>query len=88
MLPVLILAQQDGGRALLAGGAMMLVAFLLGIGLLIWALIDAIKNPGLTDNERIIWVIVILLVGCLGPILYLMTGRNKAGGPGRGREAI
>ncbi len=40
-------------------------------------LIDAIKNPNLSDTERIVWIIVIIFVGCLGPILYLLIGRNK-----------
>lgn len=44
--------------------------------LLIWALIDLLQNPYLRDVERLIWAIVVIFVGCIGPILYLAIGRN------------
>lgn len=85
MTPLMVLAQMqpNGGDAaggLLVGGGMMLVSLLIGlVGLVlfIWALVDALKNPNLSDTERIIWILVIVFVGCLGPILYLAIGRNK-----------
>ena len=43
----------------------------------IMMLIDAIKNPGLSSNERIIWVIVIVFLNWLGALIYLLAGRNK-----------
>lgn len=70
----------NGAGALLLGGGMMLVFAIIGIAVLafwIWALIDAIKNPRLTDNERIIWIIVILLTSWLGALIYLIVGRKK-----------
>ena len=82
MSPLLILAQQqvpDGGGAggFLVGGFMMMLIGLAALVLFVWALIDAIKNPNLSDTERIVWILVIIFVGCLGPILYLLIGRNK-----------
>ena len=71
---------ENGAGALLLGGGMMLVVAIIGIAVLafwIWALIDAIKNPRLTDNERIIWIIVILLTSWLGALIYLIVGRKK-----------
>ena len=71
---------QGGVGALLGGGACMLVVAALGIAALafwIWALIDAIKNPRLTDNERLIWIIVILLTSWLGALIYILVGRKK-----------
>ena len=55
------------------GGLLGLLAFVLWIV----ALIDAIKNPGLSGNERIIWVLVIIFVPCLGPLLYFFVGRKR-----------
>lgn len=58
-----------GGAGLLVGGGMILVFLALGLIALIfwlWALIDAIRNPSLSDTERIVWVIVILLTSWLG----------------------
>lgn len=65
---------------LLLGGGMLLVVALIGFALLafwIWALVDAIKNPRLTDNERLIWILVIVLAQGLGAIIYLLAGRKK-----------
>jgi len=43
----------------------------------IWMLIDAIKNPRLDGTQRVIWVLVILLLPCLGSIIYYFAGRSK-----------
>jgi hypothetical protein len=82
---MLLLAQAEapdaGVGGLLAGGACMIVAMLLGLVTLvfvIWALVDAIKNPALDSNMRLIWVLVIIFTGILGAILYLLIGRTKS----------
>ena len=70
----------NGAGALFGGAAMLLVFAVIGIAILafwVWALVDAIKNPRLTDNERLIWIIVILLTQCLGAVIYLIVGRKK-----------
>ncbi len=70
----------NGAGALLAGGGMLLVFAIIAIAVLafwIWALVDAIKNPRLTDNERLIWIIVILLTSWVGALIYLIVGRKK-----------
>ncbi len=70
----------NGAGALFAGGGMMLVMGIISLAFLafwVWALVDAIKNPRLTDNERLIWIIVILLTQCLGAVIYLIVGRKK-----------
>lgn len=43
----------------------------------IWTLVDAIQNPRLDGNRRIVWVLVIILVPCIGPLLYCFIGRSK-----------
>ena len=70
----------NGAGALLAGGGMLLVFGLIAIAVLafwIWALVDAIKNPRLTDNERVIWIVVIVLTSWLGALISLFVGRKK-----------
>ena len=77
-----LLAQNDGEPVFYLFG---LLVFLLGLALAaaalvlwIWALVDAIKNPRLADNERLIWVLVIVLTNWIGAIIYLVVGRKKA----------
>jgi len=46
----------------------------------IWMLIHAITNKGLTDTEKIIWVLVVLFLHVLGALIYFFMGRPKAVG--------
>jgi hypothetical protein len=62
------------------------ILFLLTIGLLlfafwIWMLIDAIQNKGLTDGEKIGWVLAVVFLHCLGALLYFFIGRPKRNTP-------
>jgi len=43
----------------------------------IWMLIDAIKNPALSNTEKIVWVLVILFLHFLGAIIYFFAGRRR-----------
>lgn len=43
----------------------------------IWMLIDAIKNPGLSGTERVVWVLVIVFLHLLGAIIYFFAGRRR-----------
>ena len=70
----------NGANALFTGGGITLVFGIIFIAFLafwIWMLVDAIKNPRLSDNERLIWIIVILLTSWLGALIYLIVGRKK-----------
>lgn len=44
----------------------------------IWMLVHAIQNKGLTDGEKVGWVLAIALVHFLGALLYCFIGRPKA----------
>lgn len=50
---------------------------LLGLIFWVWMLIHAIKNRGLSDAERIVWVLVIVFVSFLGALIYFFVGRPK-----------
>ena len=63
-----------------------MLMFLALIGLMafafwIWMIIDAIQNKGLTDGEKVAWVVVIVLLHCLGALLYLFIGHPKRNTP-------
>ena len=46
----------------------------------IWMLIHAILNKGLSDVEKIVWVLVVFFFPFVGAILYFFIGRPKAPG--------
>jgi len=69
--------------ALFLGGVGWLVTlFFLPLGLLTLAfwicmLVDAAKNRGLDQDERVVWIIVVALLHLLGAVIYFFFGRPK-----------
>jgi hypothetical protein len=43
----------------------------------IWMIIDAIQNKGLSDGEKVAWVLVILFLHFIGALVYLIFGRSR-----------
>lgn len=43
----------------------------------VWMLVDAIRNRGLTEGEKIGWVLAIVFLHVLGSILYFFIGHPK-----------
>jgi Phospholipase_D-nuclease N-terminal len=43
----------------------------------IWMLVDAIKNQGLGEGEKIGWVLAIVFLHFIGSTLYFFLGRPK-----------
>jgi len=46
------------------------------IALWIWSLIHCIRNKQLTDNNRIIGIILIVVLGLIGSLIYLFLPRE------------
>ena len=43
----------------------------------IWMLISAIQNKGLTEGEKVAWVLVVLFLHLLGAVVYFVVGHPK-----------
>jgi hypothetical protein len=65
--------------ALLGGWEIVLILLLLPVFMAfwIWMLVHAIQNKGLSDGEKIGWVLAIALLHFLGALLYFFIGRPK-----------
>jgi Phospholipase_D-nuclease N-terminal len=53
-----------------------------GLAFWIWALVDAIRVPDdslYESGTKLVWVLVIVLVGFIGAIIYLAVGRPDGG---------
>lgn len=53
---------------------------LLGVGSLvlwIWVLVDCINNEPSEGNDKIVWILIIVLLHALGAILYLLIRRPE-----------
>jgi hypothetical protein len=44
-------------------------------------LVDAIQNKGITDGEKVGWVLAIVFFHLIGSLLYLFIGRPKRTSP-------
>lgn len=68
---------------LIAGfGVLLVIMLIAGVSLAltvfwIWMLVDAIQNKGITDGEKIGWVLAIVFFNFIGSLLYLFIGRPK-----------
>ncbi|WP_410507473.1 PLDc N-terminal domain-containing protein [Methanosarcina hadiensis] len=51
---------------------------LIALASVIWVIYDVMtQNKGLSDVKKIIWIVVALLFGILGAVLYYFLGRKK-----------
>ena len=62
----------------LGGPEILLILFVLIVpfALWLWALIDCLQGE-FDNNNKLVWVILIILIPLLGAILYLAIGRNQ-----------
>ncbi len=49
--------------------------------LMVWALVDLVQRPkaewDAAGQDRLVWALIVVFVGFVGPILYLTIGRKK-----------
>ncbi|MFV2044900.1 MAG: PLD nuclease N-terminal domain-containing protein [Anaerolineales bacterium] len=55
---------------------MLIPILLLQLGLMIFALVDLVRREK-TNGPKWVWALVIVLIGFIGPIVYLMIGREE-----------
>jgi hypothetical protein len=61
-----------------------LALFLIGIAAFVFwicMLISVIQNKGLTETEKIVWVIVVVLLHVLGALIYFIVAHDKRNTP-------
>lgn len=58
------------------GGFGTLIVAAVVVGLTIIALVDILKNE-FSGNNKIVWILVVLLLNFFGAILYFLLGRQQ-----------
>ena len=53
------------------------VVWLLAIVFWIWMLVDCVRKEFPGENEKIVWVLIVVLAGPIGAIVYFFVGRPK-----------
>ena len=67
-------------------GVFLVIMLIAGLGLAltvfwIWMLVDAIQNKGVSDGEKVGWVLAIVFFHFIGSVLYFFIGRPKGKQP-------
>lgn len=58
---------------------LLLPLFLIEVGLMVIALVDvARRERERVRGNKVVWILVIVLVNLIGPIIYLLFGRQEA----------
>ena len=48
------------------------------LGLVVFSLVDLFKpERRVVGNNKLVWALIIVLVGTIGPIVYLLAGRKQ-----------
>jgi hypothetical protein len=54
---------------------------LIELGLLVFALVDLLRpERRVAGGSKLVWALVIVLIGTIGPLVYLIVGRREAEG--------
>ena len=56
--------------------ALIIPLVLIQLGLMIFALVDLIKREKVKGGNKVIWGLLVVFVGIIGPIVYLIVGRE------------
>jgi hypothetical protein len=66
-----------------------LMAGLVGFAFWVWTLVDAVRRSddefAVVGQNKLMWVLLIVLAGIIGSILYVAIARPKFGPPGYAR---
>jgi hypothetical protein len=52
---------------------------LIELGLVVFSLVDLFRpDRRVVGNSKVVWALIIVLVGTIGPIVYLLAGRKQS----------
>ena len=54
---------------------MFLIAFG-SLALTIWTVVDIVRKPFKRENDKVLWLILVLMVGVIGPAIYLLKRKD------------
>jgi len=49
---------------------------LIQVGLMVWALVDVTQRKHVKGNNKLLWILIIVIVSIIGPIVYFILGRQ------------
>ena len=74
-----LVASQSGINLSSSVVLILLPLALIELGLVVFSLVDLFKpERRVIGDNKLIWALVIILVGTIGPIVYLLAGRKQS----------
>ena len=58
-------------------GAVGLIFFIAWLALIVYAVLDILRNSSMNQNTKLIWFVIIIVAPILGSLLYIFWGRNQ-----------
>lgn len=55
----------------------LVLLILVELGLLVWAVLDIVQRPAVLWGQKWIWIVIVVLFGIIGPLVYLAIGRTQ-----------
>ena len=55
---------------------LLIPVLLIEVALMVWALIDIAKRKHVRGNNKVVWILVVVLINIIGPIIYFFLGRQ------------
>ena len=52
--------------------------FVIQVGLMVIALVDVLRRERVRGGNKVVWILIVVLIGVIGPIIYLLFGRQEA----------
>ncbi|HJW75125.1 MAG TPA: ATP-binding cassette domain-containing protein [Thermoleophilia bacterium] len=49
----------------------------LQLGLMVWAVIDIVQRPAVVWGQKWIWLVIVIVFGIVGPLIYFAAGRAQ-----------
>lgn len=57
--------------------ALIVPLVLIQLGLMIFALVDLVRREKVKGGNKVVWALVIVFINIIGPIVYLIFGREE-----------
>jgi len=68
---------------------LLMFAFIIGcMALWIWMLVDCVRRQFPDDNTRLMWVLIVVLAGWVGAVIYYFIGRKQGYIPEPGQAPV
>jgi len=52
--------------------------FVIEVALMVIALVDIIRRERVRGGNKVLWILIVVLIGVVGPLVYLLFGREEA----------